>query len=133
MKGEMKMSLKEKMRPILSVVILCVMLLTPNIANAATKTLSLVMEDYSVTGKVTCPSANIQGGALAGGTGIRYVISDKEQTALFYHDLISGGCIPNTSYSHVYSPKTGYSRDLKVKLYQNDKDYPGIGWTRIDY
>lgn len=127
------MRLKEKMRPILSIAILCVMLLMPNIANAATKRLSLIMEDISVTGTVTCPAANIQGGALAGGSGIRYEISDREQTALFYNVIKSGGCIPNTSYSYVYSSKTGYSRDLRVRLTQNDKDNPGIGWTRIDY
>ena len=48
------------------------MLLLPTIANASSKSISLVMKDTSKSATVSCASAQINGGALNGGTGIGY-------------------------------------------------------------
>ena len=105
------------------------MLLLPTIANASTKSISLVMKDTSKSATVSCASAQINGGALNGGTGIRYSITDNAKSQTY----ITGGCIPNTNFNYIYSSKTGYSQKLTVKLYQNNTSKPGIGWARIDY
>lgn len=105
------------------------MLLLPTIANACSKSISLVMKDTSKSATVSCASAQINGGALNGGTGIRYSITDNAKSQTY----ITGGCIPNTNFNYIYSSKTGYSQKLTVKLYQNNTSKPGIGWARIDY
>lgn len=105
------------------------MLLLPTIANASSKSISLVMKDTSKSATVSCASAQINGGALNGGTGIRYSITDNAKSQTY----ITGGCIPNTNFNYIYSSKTGYSQKLTVKLYQNNISKPGIGWARIDY
>jgi hypothetical protein len=105
------------------------MLLLPTIANASSKSISLVMKDTSKSATVSCASAQINGGALNGGTGIRYSITDNAKSQTY----ITGGCIPNTNFNYIYSSKTGYSQKLTVKLYQNNTSKPGIGWARIDY
>ena len=105
------------------------MLLLPTIANASSKSISLVMKDTSKSATVSCASAQINGGALNGGTGIRYSITDNAKSQTY----ITGGCIPNTNFNYIYSSKTGYSQKLTVKLYQNNTSKPCIGWARIDY
>ena len=105
------------------------MLLLPTIANASSKSISLVMKDTSKSATVSCASAQINGGALNGGTGIRYSITDNAKSQTY----ITGGCIPNTNFNYIYSSKTGYSQKLTVKLYQNNTSKPGKGWARIDY
>ena len=105
------------------------MLLLPTIANASSKSISLVTKDTSKSATVSCASAQINGGALNGGTGIRYSITDNAKSQTY----ITGGCIPNTNFNYIYSSKTGYSQKLTVKLYQNNTSKPGIGWARIDY
>ena len=105
------------------------MLLLPTIANASSKSISLVMKDTSKSATVSCASAQINGGAQNGGTGIRYSITDNAKSQTY----ITGGCIPNTNFNYIYSSKTGYSQKLTVKLYQNNTSKPGIGWARIDY
>ena len=102
------------------------MLLLPTIANASSKS---IMKDTSKSATVSCASAQINGGALNGGTGIRYSITDNAKSQTY----ITGGCIPNTNFNYIYSSKTGYSQKLTVKLYQNNTSKPGIGWARIDY
>lgn len=114
---------------LLPILALCFMLLLPTIANASSKSISLVMKDTSKSATVSCASAQINGGALNGGTGIRYIITDNAKSQTY----ITGGCIPNTNFNYIYSSKTGYSQKLTVKLYQNNTSKPGIGWARIDY
>ena len=112
-----------------SMLILCFLLLLPTIANASSKSISLVMKDTSKSATVKCASAQINGGALKGGTGIRYSIKDNAKTKTY----VTGGCLPNKNFNYIYSSTTGYSQKLTVKLYQNNNSKPGIGWARIDY
>ena len=124
-----KLNMKHSKSMLLSILALCFMLLLPTIANASSKSISLVMKDTSKSATVSCASAQINGGALNGGTGIRYSIIDNAKSQTY----ITGGCIPNTNFNYIYSSKTGYSQKLTVKLYQNNTSKPGIGWARIDY
>ena len=124
-----KLNMKHSKSMLLSILALCFMLLLPTIANASSKSISLVMKDTSKSATVSCASAQINGGALNGGTGIRYSITDNAKSQTY----ITGGCIPNTNFNYIYSSKTGYSQKLTVKLYQNNTSKPGIGWAKIDY
>lgn len=119
-----KLNMKHSKSMLLSILALCFMLLLPTIANASSKSISLVMKDTSKSATVSCASAQINGG-----TGIRYSITDNAKSQTY----ITGGCIPNTNFNYIYSSKTGYSQKLTVKLYQNNTSKPGIGWARIDY
>ena len=102
-----KLNMKHSKSMLLSILALCFMLLLPTIANASSKSISLVMKD----------------------TSKRYSITDNAKSQTY----ITGGCIPNTNFNYIYSSKTGYSQKLTVKLYQNNTSKPGIGWARIDY
>lgn len=131
-KGDKK-KMKEKFTKIIPIMVLCVMLSVPVVSNAASASISLTMSDSSKSAKVTCAAAEIKGGALTGGAGIKYYIYDKSTTAITYDTVKSGSCASGVSYSYVYSSSTGYSKTLKVKLKQKDSSNPGIGWTRINY
>lgn len=90
-----KLNMKHSKSMLLSILALCFMLLLPTIANASSKSISLVMKDTSKSATVSCASAQINGGALNGGTGIRYSITDNAKSQTY----ITGGCIPNTNFN----------------------------------
>lgn len=119
----------------IGLLVVVVLLFCGEIPNAATKTLSLIMKDKTKSISASCTTALCQGGALAGGAGVKYNIKcyhDGSWRVLVKDKKLNPGN-PGQSFEHAVQSMNGYAESIKLTMHQADLNSRGIGWGKMTY